>query len=398
MKIFWLLILSAASALAQALPQYQRTIFTTNVAGATIPSPRMSDIRLYTGMTFEGTLWSMGILGTEWLFENSNNGYVPLRFRDDGTLVVSNLVQEIGAAPGKLLTSDATGLMSWSSPSHMGVSGGYAIEDFSLYAPTNSPTIDNGIGWTESGIVTATAQIVPRVWADGITRNVLQFNGRGEYVRKFPWGTNWQQIRIGILSAITNAGVSITNSYAFGIGAGTNSGYYQTGNSNFVGFGNDVTGNTFVLSNSLISPYYSTVFFRGVHKTNTVTQNGISVTSSSGNGWGIIPRFTEMIINVTRADYITNETITIGYHNPVNLAPPDSGSYVVLDGMPAMPQMLFDVDYETTTGIQNTASTQGTVTLNTQMNTAGALDAVCLSWGYSGDIMEIGGIIVRKIR
>lgn len=278
------------------------------------------------------------------------------------------------------------------------VLGGIAVEDFSLYSETNSLTANLGTGWRSNGLVTAAHQIVPRVFRDGITRNVLQFNGRGEYVRPLPFDTNWQRFKVIIVFAVTNMGGNQTNSLAFGIGAGTNSGYYQVGNSNFLGVGND-NSHTLYHSNSLVTPYFGLFTTRGIHRTNTVASVGNAMSGSMGDAIAALPSFSFMMLEFTRADYVTNESITVSANMPNRAAPPDTSSNTILDSIPGLGQAMFEIRAESTSGY--TVVDTGTSTFgphNSKERSLGKLNTLCLSWGYSSNLLEIAAIVVRKIK
>lgn len=337
------------------------------------------------------TYWSNAISGTLMMEMDQDNGILnlPISFR-----------HATGASSGRMGYSDANGNFSWGAPPYTSFSGGsLAIDDFSTYTAGTFISLSGGAGFTANGMITASNQVLSRTFVDGVARNVLQFNGRGDLVRPFPWGTNWQKIRIGILIGLTNVGGLQTNSLFIGIGSGTNSGYYNAGNSNLFGLGNDGSSANFQHSNSLTYPYYGFVSLRGVHKTNTVIANGISTTGSTGDGIAALPMFTEILLDFTRGDYLTNNLISFALNMPSRLAPPDSSAPAVLDSYPTMSQVLYDVMTETTSGLQLVDTSQQTLAgHNTNERLVGKLDCMTISWGYSSNLIQVAGYIVRKIK
>lgn len=337
------------------------------------------------------TYWSNVISGTLSMDLDQDNGILnlPIGFRF-----------ATGASAGRVGYSDANGNFSWGAPPYViGSSGGLAIDDFSTYTAGTFISLSGGSGWAANGIITASNQILPRTFLDGVSRNVLQFNGRGDLVRPFPWGTNWQKIRIGILIGLTNVGSLQTNSIFVGIGSGTNSGYYNAGNSNLFGLGNDGSSANFQYSNSLTFPYYGFLSLRGVHKTNTVIANNISTTGSTGDGIAALPHFTAIIIDFTRGDYLTNNLISFALNMPSRLAPVDASVPAVLDSYPTMSMLLYDVQTETSSGLQLVDTSQQTLAgHNTNERLVGKLDTMVISWGYSSNLIQVAGYIVRKIK
>lgn len=337
------------------------------------------------------TYWSNVISGTTMMDMDQDNGILnlPIGFRF-----------ATGASAGRIGTSDANGLFSWGAAPYTQFSGGsLAIEDFSTYTAGTFISLSGGAGFSANGMITASNQVLPITWLDGVSRNVLQFNGRGDLVRPFPWGTNWQKIRIGLLLAMTNTGGLQTNSIFIGIGSQTNSGYYNAGNSNIFGVGNDGSSANFQYSNSLTFPYFGFMSLRGIHRTNTTTANNLSVTGSTGDGIAITPHWSEILIDFTRGDYLTNQLISFALRVPSRLAPVDSSVPAVLDAYPSMAQVVYDVLTETTSGLQLVDTSAATISgQNTGERFFGKLDSFTMGWGYSTNLIRIAGYVVRKIQ
>lgn len=320
------------------------------------------------------------------------------------TIATQAAFHTVGVGSGELLPSAFTKINSNFNMIGSGLFNpdftDFAVDDFNTYTNVTTVTLNGGYGWTEPGIVTASNSIVNRTMLDGKTQHVLRFNGRGEYLRVIPFGTNWQKIRFGFLISMSNLTTIQTNTLAFGLCSGTNKGYYSGASTmNFVGIGSEASGdNSFHYSNSLIYPYYTWWTPRGVHKTNNVLSGGISISGSPGQGIGIMPHFTEIMCEVARADYVTNESFTFSYWMPNRAAPPDTASTTVLDTFSTTSGLLYDLRHESTAGIQLTDTTAGTMTIASKELTFGKLNTVSIAWGYSSNMIEIAAFAIRKIR
>lgn len=109
-----------------------------------------------------------------------------------------------GAAAGRVLTSDATGLGSWQNAPvpPMNEGGNFAVDDFSDYTVgQNNFSLNGGYGWgTNFGVMsrgTNTLVLATNPWSR-IPANKLRVN-RGGFTRRMPWGSDWSWIRMAVL-------------------------------------------------------------------------------------------------------------------------------------------------------------------------------------------------------
>jgi hypothetical protein len=280
-----------------------------------------------------------------------------------------------------------------------------AFDDFSTYDTASlapARVLSGGSGWTENGFVNATNQLVSRLCQDGITRTVLEINGKGDYIRKFPFNTNFFRARIVVLWGITNFGATFTNTFVIGVTSGTNAGFHGGSSGNSFGSGNLNSTMTFAYSNALEAPYYDIPLWRGVHKTNATTTGGISMTGSSGRGAAALPNFGAVHCDITRNTAsnfpLTNDTWTFGFRQPNFQGPAQTASLTVLDAYPVTANAIFDAQATSTATMAPTVDTS-TTTVGQPLNTGnfGQVPYVCVSWGGGDQLIQIMSVVVYKL-
>jgi hypothetical protein len=408
MKIIFALLCSVAIALSQA-PPIQRQQWTTNVPGSTIPSGRVSDMIITSLGNTPHALWSVnGDLNT--VLSNTISGQIVILMNNDlGTFELpSGFRVTNGAGSGKFMMSDANGNGTWqpvsANTSLASLQEAALIDDFSTY-PAGPITVNGGMGWTSNGIVTATNQVLPRTWMDGVSRNVLQMTSRGEYIRPWPWGTNWIKLRFAILWGVTNVNnTSITNTWFMGICKGTNGGVHTPTNQNAMGIGN--WGGT-SLNNSNIAvefPYYDAATSpAGIQRTNGATYTGgISFSGSAGRGLAALPHFAVWIFEVEKNLTVnypgTNDLYTFRFYQPTREPPTGaSGNANVIGRRPSLSRVLTEMQLA---ALSTTALVVGPQTLaahSTRVDAFGQFDSFVFSWGGNSNLCEVAGIVGYKL-
>lgn len=313
-----------------------------------------------------------------------------------------------GATPANGIGQNSDGLLV-QIPNYGNILGASAyndtvIEDFSQYPTGSNPALTGGFGWNGTGVITAASQIVPRVWLDGVTRNTLQINGKGDYARKWPWGTNWVKIRLGILWAATNSGASFTNTYAIGICKGTNGGFYNSANQNFFGTANNAAGHhDWNYSNALFAPYYDVVRLnsQAYSVTNGVSGNN-TLSGSTGRGVAALPHFSALILDFTRQNannIFSNDTITVTVNAPSHLSPADASTTpAVLNRRPTLATLINVLRTTPQLNVQDIVSTTtSSLAVSTKFLNFGQFDSFTFSWGGNTNLIEIAGIVGVKL-
>jgi hypothetical protein len=317
----------------------------------------------------------------------------------------------IGVGSGELLPSAFTKINSNFAMTAAGafnpdtLSYALAIDDFSTYTNTaqaSARVLSGGQGWTENGYVNGASRLVSRVCDDGITRTVLEINGKADYIRKFPFDTNYMKLRVVVIWGVTNGAADFTNTFVIGVTSGTNAGFHGGNSGNSFGIGNLNSTMTFAYSNSLERPYYDFVFQRGVHKTNATISGGIAMSSSSGRGVAVLPRFGAVHLDLERNTSsnlpMTNDTVTFGFRAPNQQGPAQTASATVLDRFPVLANAVFDAQAPATTSMAPTVDT-GTTTVSPALKTGdfGQVPYLCVSWGGGNQLIQIMCVVVYKL-
>lgn len=430
-------------------PPYQRTVYTTGTlaqadaqARAAVPTntPIFAGVATFKGgivgqaalditgaATFNNTVAisdTLFLLGVTPLQMNAGAGVGKVMQSDvNGIASWATLTSSIptnqgfafaltypqGAGPGKILTSDSTGLVAWASPPAPVpdfIDSGLVVDAFDNYTNGLAPSISGGSGWLANGICTGSNQIVARVNLDGVTRKALQIYSKGDYVRPFPWGTNWVKMRFGILWGVTNVGSTITNTFMIGICKGTNGGFHNSA-VQWLGAGTEITGAVtteynLIFSNATGFAYYDSPFWASQLKQKTggvFTASG-SLSGSTGRGVAALPDYHVMILEITRTlttDYPrTNDTITTTVYAPSSFLPTASSSVpsIVLR-RPTIAMLINEVKLAAMGAIVN--STGSSLAIATKTGAFGQFDSFDFSWSGATNLCEIQAVVGYKV-
>lgn len=393
-------------------------VFTNRIQdNAVPPSIKLDYWELYnaTLSAFGLNVWDMDTEEMIPVYSNTNaSGNKDFRFYQ--SVALDNLTANKYVYPAtttKVLTPSAYGDADMASLVNTvqylgGDEENILIDDFSKYTATDTPQPTNGFGWSSNGIITGASKIVPRVWLDGKTRNVLQLYSKGGYTRPWPWGTNWVKLRVGILWGVTNTGATFTNTYAFGVTKATNGGYFNPSVVSWFGTANDIASSSqsFFYSNNLQSTYYDNLRMASEYfqKTNNVRVSA-ALSGSGGRGVAALPNYSAFIIEVLRPlasdGGITNQTYTINVHAPDWRAPSQvSGVPTPVNRRPSLGSLIYACKQTSSGGVINgdiviAAASGAAIPAATRF--FGEFDSVNFSWGGNDALCEVAAIVVVKV-
>lgn len=319
-----------------------------------------------------------------------------------------------GAAEGRLLVSDATGLATWQNAPVPPVQGSsYAMDDFSDYAlgqtnfslsggygwGTNVGRMDRGTNYTISTTNPYNAKITTK----------LQIRNGG-FTRKMPWGSDWMRVRIALLWRFPTNEVATNNfSGAFYLGVCNNTNGFPTnpptsGLTNMpvwwgIGDHQNLSVFEYKATASSFHTYLggaSTLMRFGWLR---VTNSSPGYTSAVGGSSLTVARdegsYSWVILNLARSS-VTNAAWSSGFGVPNNTQiafhqPQISMAETVLAG---------DVTITRTgvpTGFDLASGTDATININPSLY--GPIDSINFAWTRPGtNAVELAGYAVMKLQ
>jgi len=335
---------------------------------------------------------------------------------NNGATVINSTVQvTTSPALGKVMTSDANGLVSLQFPAggSTDMGGAYVEDDFQAY--TNGATnivLNGGYGWgTNDGRMDRGTNyiVLSTNIYNGQISSRLQIRNGG-FTRKMPWGGDWMRLRLALLWRFPSNEISTNNfsgSFFFGLCNGTNG--FPTnpptaGLTNvpiWWGIGDSATVSIFEYKATAASfhTYLGGVSTQVRWQFLRVTNNSYGVTGPSGGSALSIARdagnYSWVILNVGRS-VVTNVALSSG------IGVPNNSQIAFHRPNIAMAKIIMQGDVTGTrtgipTGFDLTSGTDASIVVNPDLY--GALDSINFAWTRPGtNAVEIAGYAVIKLQ
>lgn len=318
-----------------------------------------------------------------------------------------------GAASGYVLTSDSSGLGTWTAvPVAYSSFGSYAVDDFSSYTlGTTNFSLSGGYGWgTNVGRMDrGTNYTVRSTNTAGQISNALQIRNGG-FTRRMPWASDWMRIRIALLWRFPTNEISTNNftgAFYLGVCNSTNGFPTNPPTSSLTnvpvwwGIGDSVNASIFEYkaTASSFQTYLGGVSTQVRWQFLRVTNNTPGVTGPSGGSSLAIARdagqYSWIILNLARS-VVTNAAWSSGFGVPNNTQITFHQPNI------AIAENIMRSDVTTTrTGVPQgfdlTPGTDATIAIDPALY--GPIDSINFAWVRPGtNAVELAGYAVMKLQ
>lgn len=275
---------------------------------------------------------------------------------------------------------------------------GLCLDSFESYAVGAITTMDQGVGFTESGVASSSS-IVSRTTHGGFAQKRLSITGPGEIGRRMPWLGKWNALRIGLLIRI-NGSATFDSQFSLGVCSGTSlmfgAGALTCLNSVSICQYDGVADDNFTYSVGTQNNIFVSSTYEGVRRTGGVDAAiGGSFTVTKMTAPANEPSLACYMAEIIRPAFAGVSAVQYTYEP---MAPNTTANTEMHCTRDQFKELMNTGRAQITTGFPNFMQASGSSNFNgTTSETNGVLDTINFWWQNAANPFEIAMWGVRKL-